>query len=64
MQPGEQIHVDSVGSRGGKTVAVVRTTVGCQPFPATAYPFEIVAVRRTEGQVMFVERRSKSAECE
>ena len=63
MKPGDQIHVDSVGTRGGNTVAIVRTTVDCHPFPATSYPFEIVAVQRREGTVVFVERHAESGHC-
>ena len=63
MRPGDQIRVDSAGMRNGNMVAVVRTTVECQPFPATAYPFEIVRVPRSEGPVQFVERSSRSADC-
>lgn len=63
LRPGDQIRVDSAGMRNGSMVAIVRTTVECQPFPATAYPFEIVRVPRSEGPVQFVERSSKSADC-
>lgn len=64
MQPGDQIRVDSVGTRGGRPVVVVRTTVECQPFPATAYPFEIVRVRRSEGPMEFEERRDETGDCD
>jgi hypothetical protein len=63
LRSGDQIHVDSVGTRKGTTVAVVRTTVECQAFPAVAYPFEIVRVKRSERAVLFVERQSKPADC-
>jgi len=63
MRAGDQIHVDSIGTREGHLVAVVRTTVECQEFPAAAHPVEIVRVRRSESQVIFVERRVKSGEC-
>ncbi|MGH7528252.1 MAG: hypothetical protein ACREMX_16285 [Gemmatimonadales bacterium] len=63
MRPGDEIHVDSVGKRRGRVVAVVRTTVECQPFPAKSYPFEIVVVRRSEAEVDFIERRDKAADC-
>jgi hypothetical protein len=64
LRSGDQIHVDSIGTRRGTTVAVVRTTVECQPFPAVAYPFEIVRVKRSDRAVLFVERQSKPADCE
>lgn len=64
LRSGDQIHVDSVGTRKGTTIAVVRTTVECQAFPAVAYPFEIVRVKRSDRAVLFVERRSKPDDCE
>lgn len=64
LRSGDQIHVDSVGTRKGTTVAVVRTTVECQAFPAVAYPFEIVQVKRSERAVLFVERQSRPADCQ
>jgi hypothetical protein len=64
LRSGDQIHVDSVGTRKGTTIAVVRTTVECQAFPGVAYPFEIVQVKRSERAVVFVERQSKPADCE
>ena len=63
LRAGDQIHVDSIGRREGRLVAVVRTTVECQEFPAVAHPVEIVRVRRSESQVIFVERRAKSGDC-
>jgi hypothetical protein len=63
MKPGDEIHVDSIGKRKGRFFAIVRTTVACQPFPSSAYPLEIVRVRRTEGSVVFVERRGKAEDC-
>jgi hypothetical protein len=63
MRAGDQIHVDSIGRREGRLVAIVRTTVECQQFPAVAHPVEIVRVTRSESQVVFVERRAKSGEC-
>jgi hypothetical protein len=64
LRSGDQIHVDSVGTRKGRTIVVVRTTMECQDFPGDAYPFEIVRVKRSERGVLFVERRSKPADCE
>jgi hypothetical protein len=63
MRAGDQIHVDSIGRYEGRLVAIVRTTVECQQFPAVAHPVEIVRVRRSESQVMFIERRAKSGDC-
>jgi hypothetical protein len=64
LRSGDQIHVDSVGTKKGTTVAVVRTTMECQEFPAAAYPFEIVRVKRSEHPVLFVERVGKPEGCE
>jgi len=64
MTPGDQIHVDSVGVRGGAFVVVVRTTVECRPFPAEAYPMEIVRVSRSDKTPSFVERRDRAAHCQ
>jgi hypothetical protein len=64
MKPGDAIRVDSVGTRGTLTVLVVRTTVACQPFPTDAFPFEVVKVARTDGQVRFTEHRIKAPECQ
>lgn len=64
MRPGDQIRVDSAGTRNGRPVVVVRTTVECQAFAATAYPFEIVRVDRSEGPVTFVERGGTPQDCE
>jgi hypothetical protein len=63
MRAGDQIHVDSIGRREGRLVAVVRTTVECQEFPTVAHPVEIVRVKRSESQVIFLERRAKSGDC-
>jgi hypothetical protein len=64
MRTGDQIHVDSVGTRQGRLVVVVRTTVDCQSIPNAAYPFEIVRVKRSSKPVSFVERRSKGPDCQ
>jgi hypothetical protein len=64
MRTGDQIHVDSIGTRDGRLVAVVRTTVDCHSIPNTAYPFEIVRVKRSDRPVVFVERRAKAPDCE
>jgi hypothetical protein len=62
-KPGDEIHVDSVGLQSGRPVAVVRTTVACQPFPGTVYPLEIIRMRRSDSAVTFLERRSKTEDC-
>lgn len=64
MRTGDQIHVDSVGTRKGTLVAVVRTTVDCHSIPSAAYPFELVRVKRSDRPVSFVERRAKAPDCE
>jgi len=64
LKPGDAIRVDSVGTRGALTQIVVRTTIACQPFPADAFPFEIVKVTKSDGPVKFVEHRMKAAECQ
>lgn len=63
MSPGDQIRVDSVGIRNDEYIAVVRTIVECEPFPADAFPMEIVRVPRTDRPVNFVERRARAAHC-
>lgn len=64
LRTGDQIHVDSVGTRNGRLVAVVRTTVDCHSIPNAAYPFELVRVKRSDRPVAFVERRTKAPDCE
>jgi len=64
LTPGDQIHVDSAGVRGGQFVVVVRTTVQCRPFAADAYPFEIVRVARSDKQVTFIEHRDRAPGCQ
>ena len=63
MKPGDAIRVDSVGTRGTLMVLVVRTTVACTPFPSDAFPFEMVKVARTDGQVRFTEHRLRASDC-
>jgi len=63
LTPGDQIHVDSAGTRGGYFVAVVRTIVQCRPFPADAYPTEIVKVKRSDRPAAFSERRERATNC-
>ena len=64
MSPGDQIRVDSAGVRRGFFVAVVRTIVECRPFPAEAFPLEIVKVPRSDRQPTFEERRERAAHCQ
>lgn len=64
MRTGDQIHVDSIGPREGKFVAVVSTTVDCHSIPNAAYPFEIVRVKRSDRPIAFIERRAKAPDCE
>jgi hypothetical protein len=61
---GDQIHVDSVGTKNGRLVAVVRTTVDCHSIPSEAHPFEIVRVKRSDRPVVWVERHDKAPDCE
>ncbi len=65
LHPGDQIRVDSVGTREGRTVTVVavRTTIQCSSFPASSYPFEIVRVLRSEEPVVFLEQREEAGDC-
>jgi hypothetical protein len=69
--PEESIRVDSVGVRRERTAdgnvrdalaVIVRTTYGCGRFTTDAFPVEIVRVKRFEGPVTFIERRTE-AEC-
>jgi hypothetical protein len=64
LSPGDQIRVDSVGVRQGSFVVVIRTILECRPFPAAAYPLEIVRVRRNDKSVEFVSRRERAAHCQ
>lgn len=64
LKPGDAVRVDSIGTRGSLTVIVVRTTIACQPFPTDAFPFEVVKVAKTEGQVRFSEHKMKGPECQ
>lgn len=63
LKPGDEIHVDSVGLQHGRPVAVISTTVDCRPFPGTAFPLEIVRIRRSDSTITFIERRAKTADC-
>ena len=63
MKTGDEIHVDSVGTLEGRVRAVVRTRAQCGPYPATAYPFEIVRIPRSTVPVQFLERREKAEDC-
>ena len=63
MKPGDLIHVDSIGLHGSTTALVVRTMVTCQPFPADAFPFEIVRIPRRDGPVQFIEHQARAQGC-
>lgn len=63
MSAGDRIQVDSAGLRGEIFVAYVSTIEECAPFPAAAYPLEIVSVRRADRPVEWVERRQKAPHC-
>jgi hypothetical protein len=63
MRPGDEIRVDSAGVQSSRPVAVIRTTVECQPFPGSSYPTEIVRVPRSDSAVTFVERSGKTGDC-
>jgi hypothetical protein len=69
MTPNDRIRVDSVGGLrqgpGGRDamVVLVRTTEGCERFPAAAWPLQLVRVRRHDGPVVFVERRVRAEAC-
>jgi hypothetical protein len=64
MHPGDQIRVDSAGVRAGVFVAVVRTITACRPFPAAAYPLDIVRVARSDLEVTWTERRERAPDCQ
>jgi hypothetical protein len=63
MKPGDAIHVDSIGVHGSLTVLTVRTITACQPFPADAFPFEIIRIPRRDGPVQFVEHQARAPGC-
>ncbi len=72
MTPEDEIHVDSVAVRREPTAdsgteevlaAVVRVFQGCRRFNVSAYPIEIVRVRRFEGPVRWIERRERAQDC-
>ena len=64
MSPGDQIRVDSIGTRTDDYyVVVVKITEECQPFPADVYPLEIVRVPRDERPVVFEVRRVRAPGC-
>jgi hypothetical protein len=63
MHPGDQIFIDSAGVRAGVFVAIVRTVTACRPFPAAAYPLDIVRVARSDREVTWSERRERAPDC-
>lgn len=64
MKLGDAIHVDSISSRAGFTVLVVRTTRGCATTAPEASPFELVKVPAAAGVVQFRERVQRAPECQ
>lgn len=64
MHPGDQIRIDSAGVRAGVFVAMVRTITACRPFPAAAYPLDIVRVMRSDLEVTWSERRERAPGCQ
>jgi hypothetical protein len=64
MHPGDQIRIDSAGVRAGVFVAIVRTITACRPFPAAAYPLDIVRVQLSEREVTWNERRERAPDCQ
>lgn len=64
MHPGDQIRIDSAGVRAGVFVAIVRTITACRPFPAAAYPLDIVRVQRSDREVTWTERRERAPDCQ
>ena len=72
MTPSDQIHVDSAGFRREQTpagseqrVLAVHYTVteGCTRINRDAYPVELVRLRRFNGDVRFMGRRERAANC-
>lgn len=63
MHPGDQIRVDSAGVRAGVFVAMVRIITACRPFPAAAYPLDVVRVARSDLEVTWSERREQAPDC-
>ena len=72
LTPEDQIRVDSVGIRTvtdaeGESedvlVVIVRTLRGCGRFALEAFPLEIVAVPRHEGEVRFLNRSEQDPNC-
>lgn len=72
MTPEGQIRVDSVGIRREMSAsgdvqevlaAVVTVLEGCRRFDTSAYPLEIVRVRRFDGPVSWVEERKTVGRC-
>jgi len=72
MTPSDQIHVDSAGIRRERTpagreqqVLAVHFTVteGCTRINRDAYPVELVRLRRYNGEVRFMGKRERAANC-
>jgi hypothetical protein len=72
MAPGDEIHVDSAGTRRERTPAgreqellAVHYTItqGCTRINRDAYPVEVVRIRHYAGEVRFLGRRERAANC-
>ncbi|NJD10325.1 MAG: hypothetical protein FIB01_07725 [Gemmatimonadetes bacterium] len=72
MSPSDQVHVDSAGIRTERTpsgtqqrlLAVHYTvTEGCTRINRDAYPVELVRIRKYTGEVRFVGKRERAANC-
>ena len=72
MAPNDQIHVDSAGIRTERTpsgaqqrlLAVHYTvTEGCTRINRDAYPVELVRIRKYAGEVRFMGKRERAANC-
>src|SRR5687768_13590872 len=72
MRSGDEIHVDSVGTRREVTAAgreqevlAVQYTIteACSRLQRDTYPLEIVRVRRYQGDVRFIGKRARASSC-
>lgn len=72
MSPSDQLHVDSAGTRRERTPAGQQQTVlavhytvteGCTRINRDAYPVEVVRLRRYDGEVRFMGKRERAANC-
>lgn len=72
MSPSDQLHVDSAGIRTERTPAGTQqrllavhytVTEGCTRINRDAYPVELVKIRRYVGEVRFMGKRERAANC-